>query len=103
MFLGFVVRDAGGWQAQTIFAYTIGRFTTQAAAKAHVRNQGRTFLKGTWHYYDRDDHQWYPCVIKEAFEHRVTVIRTNEMGYQHPDTYKMVVLKDPDETILIKS
>ena len=102
-FLGFIVQDAAGWQAQTIFGYTIERTTSKAAAEKILRERGLTFLMGTWQYYDTDDKDWFPCVIKEAHELRVTVIRTNALGYQDPDDYKMVSISKPSETRLIKS
>jgi hypothetical protein len=102
-FLGYVVQDTASWLAQTIFGYTIERTASRAAAEAAVRTQGLSFLMGVWQYYDKDDRAWYPCVIQEANEHRVTVIRTNVMGYQEPDTYKKVTLLNPTENTLIKS
>lgn len=101
--LGFVVQAASGWDAQTIFGYSIERKHDKEAAEAVVREQGLAFLMGVWQYLDVDDREWHPCVIKEAYEHQVTVIRTNYMGYQDPDDYKFVTITDPSETNLIKS
>lgn len=101
--LGFIVHDETGWQAQTIFGYTIDRTTTEKDAKRILREQGLSSLTGVWHYYDRDDHDWFPCILKEAHERSVTVIRTNAMGYQDPDDYKLVTIKDPSEHTLVKA
>ena len=102
-FLGFIVKEAAGWQAQTIFGYTISRTTTRKDAEAILHQQGLLFLTGTWQYFDKDDQEWHPCVIKEANEHRVTVIRTNILGFQDPDVFKMVTLTNPSENQLVKS
>lgn len=101
--LGFVVRDSVGWVAQTLFGYPIGRANDQQKASGLVRENGLGFLTGVWQYYDEDDRAWYPCVIKEAYEQQVTVIRTTPFGYQDPDDYKIVRIRNPDETNLIKS
>jgi hypothetical protein len=101
--LGFVVQDGASWQAQTLFGYTLARTVTQKEAEMVVREQGLSSLMGTWQYFDEDDEQWYPCILKEANEHKVTVIRTNYMGYQDPDDYKLVTIASPDETKLAKA
>jgi hypothetical protein len=102
-FLGFVVKTDTSWQAQTIFGYPMTRTDTREQAEKIIQEMGLTYLTGVWQYYDKDDHDWYPCILKEAYENRVVVIRTNEQGYQDPDTYKYVVIKDPTEDNLIKS
>jgi hypothetical protein len=102
-FLGFLVEDRVGWQAQTIFGYPIARTESRRDAERILQEEGLGYLAGVWQYYDKEDGQWYPCVIKEAYEHRVTVVRTNERGYQDPDTYKYVTIKEPNENTLIKS
>ena len=94
--LGYVAKDTTGWQAQTIFGYPIERVLSETDAEAILREKGLSYLMGIWQYFDTDDRAWYPCVIKEAMERRVAVIRTNEMGYQDPDTYKLVFLDSPD-------
>jgi hypothetical protein len=101
-FLGYVVEDGTSWQAQTIFGYTIARTQSRTDAEAVLYDRGLGFLMGTWQYYDKEDGDWFPCVIKEASELRVTVIRTNMMGYQDPDDYKLVVIEHPNENNLIK-
>lgn len=101
--LGFVVHDSSGWQAQTVFGYTISRAATQAAAVAILDEQGEEFLKGVWQYLDSDDRDWRPCIIKKAYEHQVILNRTNVMGYQDVDTFKRVILDDPSETNFVKS
>ncbi len=101
--LGYLVKEFNSWQAQTVFGYTIGRAETETEAVAIIRKQGKDYLKGVWQYYDKDDHDWFPCIIENASEVLVTVVRTNAMGYQEPEHYKHVVLKQPDENILIKN
>lgn len=101
--LGFVAQSAASWEAQTIFGYTISRTTDQASAERIVREQGLDFLQGLWQYYDKDDHKWHTCILKEAYEHQVTVMRTSPLGYPDPDDYKIVTIKAPDETNLAKS
>lgn len=101
-FLGNLVKDATSWQVQTIFGYTIARTETQEEAEKLLRTQGLGSLLGVWQYYDKDEGQWFPCVIQEAYEHKVIIQRTNAMGYIDPDDFKRVVLKDPDENSLIK-
>lgn len=100
--LGFVVHDGTSWEAQTIFGYVIERTTDRATAERIVREQGLGYLMGVWQYFDRDDQQWHSCILKEAYEHRVTVIRTTPMGYQDPDDYKIVAIDNPTDTNLIK-
>ena len=100
--LGYVAKDSTSWLAQTIFHYTIERTTSPEDAERIVRERGLAFLMGTWNYFDKDEREWFPCVIKEAYEHRVIVIRTNVMGYQDPDTYKVVTIANPSEDKLVK-
>jgi hypothetical protein len=100
--LGFIAQEGGSWSAQTIFGYTIARTTSRAQAEQVVREQGLNSLMGVWQYFDKDDQRWYPCVIKEAYENRVVVIRTNAMGYQDVDN-KRISITDPSETNLIKA
>jgi hypothetical protein len=102
-FLGFIINDNTTWRAVTIFGYLISRTNTEKEAITVLREVGPTYLKGTWQYYDKDDHDWFTCVIKQAFEQRVIVNRTNTLGYQDPDDYKQVVIEDPTENDLIKS
>ena len=102
-FIGYLVQETTGWLAQTIFGYTIARTTSREDAEAIIREKGLTYLTGIWQYYDKDDHDWFPCVLKEANEHRVTVIRTNVLGYQDPDDYKFYTIDDPTEEKLVKS
>jgi hypothetical protein len=101
--LGVVDRDKTSWMAQTIFGYTFARAESQAAAEDVVRSEGLQVLQGVWHYYDREDRAWHPCVLKEAYEARVIVIRTNELGYQDLDHYKHVVITNPSDTNLVKT
>lgn len=99
---GYLVQDITGWQAQTVFGYTIERTASQQDAERVLRERGLSYTKGVWNYLDPDEREWFPCVISEAQEQRVTVIRTNELGYQEPELYKMVMLKLPSEDVLVK-
>lgn len=101
--LGFVTKDTTGWRAQTIFGYDISRTATEEEAEKLLREKGLSFLMGVWQYLDPDDGKWHPCILKEAYEQRVTVIRTNFMGYQDPDDYKIVTIENPTETELVKN
>lgn len=101
--LGFVARDGASWDAQTVFGYSIERTTDNQSAERIVRQSGLGFLTGLWQYFDRDDQDWHPCILKEAGEHQVTVIRTTPLGYQDPDDYKIVTISNPDETTLVKA
>ena len=101
--LGFIVDDGNSWQALTIFHYQIARTLTRKEAENILLEKGLTYLMGTWQYFDKDDRDWFPCVIKEAYEHKVIVNRTNELGYQDPDDYKQVLIEAPTENDLIKS
>ncbi len=100
--LGFVVGGTTSWEAQTLFGYLIERTTDQRSAEKIVREQGLSYLMGVWQYFDKDDQDWFPCILKEAYEHQVTVIRTTAMGYQDPDDYKIVTIDKPTEVNLIK-
>lgn len=102
-FLGNLVQDLTGWQAQTVFGYTIARTDSQSAAEDALREQGLTYLKGVWQYYDKDEYDWFSCILRDANEHRVTVIRTNALGYQTSEDFKMVVIKEPTDQVLVKS
>lgn len=101
--LGFIEQSHGFWTAQTLFGYVFARSESQAAAEEAVRSQGLNILKGLWQYFDKKDKQWYPCILKDIYETRVVVIRTNEMGYQDPESYKLVTITDPSETTLAKA
>lgn len=101
--LGFIQQDKTGWDAQTVFGYSISRTTDQAAAERIVREGGLSFLKGVWQYYDVDDQEWHACVLKGAYEHHVTVLRTTTLGYSDPNDYKIVTIQSPDETNLVNS
>lgn len=100
--LGFVSGGSNGWEAQTIFKYGIERTTKQSLAEKIVREQGLGYLTGVWQYFDTDDQDWHFCVLKEAYEQQVTVIRTTPLGYQDPDDYKIVTIDDPSDTNLVK-
>lgn len=100
--LGYVVSAAGSWQAQTIFGYTMQITPDEASARQLVLENGLSYLKGVWQYFDSDEREWHPCVINEANPLQVRVTRTTEMGYLDPEIAKTVIIKKPDETNLIK-
>ena len=101
-FLGYVVKDQNSWQAQTIFGATIDRTASEKEAEKVLRDRGLSFLSGVWQYLDPSDKEWHTCIIQEAYETQVRVVRTNAMGYEDPDDRKHVLLKHPNETNLIK-
>lgn len=101
--LGFVNQESSGWSARTVFGYVIDRTVDESTAERIVRDNGKKILTGTWRYYDDNEHDWFPCVLKEIYENRVVVIRTNELGFQEPKSYKLATLKDPDDTKLQKA
>lgn len=101
--LGFIFQDSAGWDAQTIFGYSIARVEDRASAENIVRERGLSFLMGIWEYLDKEDQKWHVCILKEVYENKVTVIRTTPMGYQDPDDYKMVTIRNPSEVNLVKS
>lgn len=100
--LGYIRGSEDSWTARTVFGYVFARVASRQSAEAIVRDQGRLVIKGMWQYLDAD-HRWYPCIIKEAYENRVIVIRTNELGFEEHSTYKLVTIKDPSETNLQKA
>ena len=101
--LGCIEQSRKDWTAQTIFGYVFARSDKRDAVEEAVRSQGLIILQGLWQYFDKDDNEWYPCILKEVYENKVTVIRTTPLGYQDPDDYKIVTLADPTETVLIKA
>ncbi|MDB5183576.1 MAG: hypothetical protein JWO07_257 [Candidatus Saccharibacteria bacterium] len=101
--LGFIEKSSAGWTAQTIFGYVFARAVDEHSVEETVRSQGLNVLQGVWQYFDKKEKAWHPCILKEVFENKVIVIRTNEMGFQDPDTYKRVIIINPTETNLVKS
>lgn len=101
--LGFIAKDSTSWTAQTMFGYIFSRSEERSDAEDAVRSQGLSILQGLWQYFDKDEKAWFPCILKEAYEGKVKVIRTNAMGYQDPDDYKVVTIVKPTEVDLIKS
>ena len=101
--LGFVAQDTAGWQAQTVFGYPLTRTDDRTKAENIVREQGLSSLKGVWQYLDEDDQTWHPCVIKDANELQVIVIRTNALGFIEMDDGKLVIIKNPSEMNLQKT
>lgn len=101
--LGFIARDASGWQALTVFDYLIAYADTKQLAELMLQDLGPNYLKGVWQYYDTDNQDWFYCVIKKAYEQVVVVNRTNALGFQDSEDYKQVIIDDPSETNLIKS
>jgi hypothetical protein len=102
-FLGFILSDGPTWQVQTIFGYLIGRTDTHKDAQRMLYEMGSTYLKGVWQYYDEDDKDWFPCIIKKAYEQQVIVNRTNTLGFQDKDNPKQVIIDDPTDSNLVKS
>lgn len=100
--MGYAVRDAIGWRAQTIFGVVISRVESHEDAERLVLEKGLSYMSGVWQYYDRDDKAWLPCIIQEANPTRVIVVRTNAMGYQEPDNFKRVTIQHPTEETLTK-
>ncbi len=100
--LGYISKELSAWKAMTIFGYVLGRVESKGKAESMVRNDGRAALAGLWRYQD-SDHDWYACVIQEAYEDRVVVVRTNELGIQEPALYKRLTLKEPNETNFVKA
>lgn len=98
--LGYISQETSGWAARTVFGYIIARSSKREDADATVRAQGLNVLKGIWRYYDSDEHDWFTCVLKEVYENRVVVTRTNDLGYEDDSHYKRVVLKYPSELTL---
>jgi hypothetical protein len=102
-FLGFIVNDGTGFELQTIFGYLIARADSLKEAQRTLYSVGSEYLKGIWQYYDKDDKEWFPCVIKKAYEHQVIVNRTNSLGFQDEGNTKQVILDDPGDSELVKS
>ncbi len=100
--LGIIAQDKTSWLAQTIFGYTIARTDSRKDAEHILLEKGLSSLMGTWQYFDPDEKEWFSCVIKEAYENKVVIARTNEYGIQDPDTYKHVILMNPTEEDLVK-
>lgn len=102
-FLGYVASSGTSWQALTIFGTQIELTTSRKDAERILKEKGLPYLMGVWQYYDSDDHDWYPCIIKEAYENKVIVNRTTSLGYQDPDDYKQIIIEFPSENNLSKS
>lgn len=98
--IGTLHKETNGWSAQTIFGYVMARCDSRHEAESVIRSQGLLILKGLWRYYDADDRDWFPCILKDVQENRVTVVRTNELGFEDPEHYKQVMLKNPSENTL---
>ena len=102
-FLGFIIDEGTSWQLQTIFGYLIAHTATRKEAEYTLYQVGADYLKGLWQYYDKDDKDWFHCVIKKAYEHQVIVNRTNALGFQDEENSKQVILEDPTDSDLVKS
>lgn len=100
--VGFIQQTPDGWDALTIFKLPFAHAKTEDDARATVNNKGLETLTGTWQYFDADDQQWCPCVLKEATESQVTVVRTDMFGYQDGSS-KQVTLQHPTTQNLRKS
>lgn len=101
--LGYVTHDGVSFLATTIFGYVISRTSTAQEAESILRDQGATYLEGVWQYYDKSDRDWFPCVIYKAYEQKVIVNRTTELGYVDPEVYKQVIIENPTENTLVKA
>lgn len=100
--MGIIAHDTTSWVAQTVFGYPIARADSRRDAEMILLEKGLSSLLGTWQYFDTDENEWFPCIIKEAYENKVVIMRTNEYGVQDPDTYKQVMLLHPTEENLVK-
>lgn len=100
--LGYICREHAAWKAMTVFGYVLARTTTQGAAESIIRTECKAALGGMWRYQD-SDHEWYACILKEVFENRVVIIRTNERGIQESSNYKLVTIREPNETNFVKA
>lgn len=100
--LGYIAEEQSSWTALTIFGYMIARVETRGAAETVIRDEGLQVLQGMWRYLDAD-REWYPCILKRAYEDRVVIVRTNELGFQDPDHAKPVIINNPTETNLQKA
>jgi len=94
--LGYVSQLGSAWSALTTFGYEFAVVATREEAERLVRRDGLRLLRGTWQYYDRDDHEWHSCVIKKVQFNRVTVMRTTSLGYNDPDHPGFIVINHPD-------
>lgn len=101
--IGYVSQEASSWAAMTTFGYVMARAESEEAAASVVKTEGPRYIDGVWRYYDKSDKDWFSCTIKEAYEHKVVVRRTNDLGYEDPATYRLVTLQDPDESSLQKA
>ena len=102
--LGFVTQTFDDiWEAKTIFGYVIERCRSSSGAEKIVREKSGEFVKGIWQYLDKDDQSWHPCVIKNFSQAGVEIVRTNPMGYQDRENYKIVMIESPNESSLAKS
>jgi hypothetical protein len=101
--LGYVTHDGVSFVATTIFGYVISRTPTVAEAEAVLREQGAHYLEGVWQYFDKSERDWFPCVIYKAYDQKVIVNRTTELGYVDPEVYKQVILENPTDNTLVKT
>jgi hypothetical protein len=102
-FLGWLTKDNTSWVAQTIFGYTIARTESESEAEAVLQDRGLKYLQGVWQYYDKQDNTWHSCIIKSATEQKVIVTRTDDLGMEDPELYKMVTINSPTENELVKA
>ena len=98
--LGVISQESSGWAARTIFGYVIARTTSKMDAETVLKEQGTSCLKSIWQYYDKDQQDWFTCRLKEIYENRVVIVRTNELGFEDGAHYKRVILKHPTEANL---
>lgn len=101
--IGYIVDKGNSFEVLTFFEYKIGLAASHQDAERMLRGSGLSYLMGVWQYYDKEEQDWFPCVIKEAFPQKVIVNRTNSFGYSDPDVFKQVIIEHPSEENLIKS
>jgi hypothetical protein len=99
--IGYVRQDKSGWSGSTVFKYVLGRADTMEDAMRIVTEHAYRSGTATWQYFDTDDNAWHSCIMKEVYEDRVVVLRTNDMGYHSHALYKIITIENPDDTKLI--
>lgn len=100
--LGFIQEQKDLWLSLTIFGYVFDTAATAELAKEFVLKKGLSVLTGIWYYFDEKTDTWYPCLIKEASENQVIVVRSTEQGYLDPTINTIKVISNPDISKLKK-
>lgn len=70
---GFVVEDADGWLALTVFHGELGRSVTAGEARALVHRRGLASLADCWWWLSRRTGAWRVVVPQESSSGRVRV------------------------------